>query len=71
VYRDVKVRLGSRIRATRVRYGWTQAEFADYLGLDRSYIAEIELGKRNVCLVNLEVIAKGLGMTLAKLFYRI
>lgn len=38
------------------------------LGLDRSYIAEIELGKRNVCLLNLKNIADGFGLTIAQLF---
>jgi hypothetical protein len=33
--------------------------------------AEIEEGKRNVCLMNLEVIANGFGVTLAKLFSRV
>jgi hypothetical protein len=33
--------------------------------------AEIEEGKRNVCLMNLEVIADGLGMTLSRLFSHI
>lgn len=69
--RDVKTRLGSRVRTLRKHYGWTQDEFAEYLGLDRSYIAEIETGKRNVCLVNLEVIAKGFGISLSKLFHHI
>jgi len=44
---------------------------ADVLRLDRSYLAEIEEGKRNVCLMNLEVIAKGLGMSLSRLFSRV
>lgn len=35
----------------------------DVLGLDRSYLTEIEEGKRNVCLMNLAIIADGLEMT--------
>ena len=41
------------------------------LGLERSYLAEIEEGKRNVCLMNIEVIADGLGLTLSRLFSRV
>jgi transcriptional regulator with XRE-family HTH domain len=41
---------------------------AHRLGLDRSYISEIEAGKRNLCLLNLKVLADGLGISLAKLF---
>ena len=44
---------------------------ADVLGLDRSYLAEIEEGKRNVCLMNIEVIAVGLKMTLSQFFSHI
>ena len=40
---------------------------AEKLGLDRSYLADAERGKRNVALVNLEVIAMGFGMSLARL----
>jgi len=71
VAQDVRGRLGKRLRALRKRRRWTQAELADLLGLDRSYIAEIELGKRNVCLLNLEVIADGFDLSLSQLFSRI
>ena len=49
----------------------TQAVLADHLGLDRSYIAEIEEGKRNPSLLNLKVIADGFGITLSRLFSRV
>ena len=65
---DIKAAFGKRLRALRTKRGWTQAEMADVLGLDRSYLAEIEAGKRNVCLLNLKVIADGLHITLARLF---
>jgi transcriptional regulator with XRE-family HTH domain len=41
------------------------------LGLDRSYLAEIEEGKRNVCLLNLKVIADGFGLPIARLFFKV
>jgi len=65
---DIRLAFGSRLRKLRKARGWTQAEMADRLGLDRSYIAEIELGKRNPCLLNLRVFADGFGVTLARLF---
>jgi transcriptional regulator with XRE-family HTH domain len=68
---DIRVRFGARLRALRQQQGWTLAEMAHRLGVDRSYLNEIELGKRNVCLLNLEVIANGLNLSLAKLFSRI
>jgi transcriptional regulator with XRE-family HTH domain len=65
---DIRVRFGNRLRYLRKKKGWTQAEMADLLGLDRSYVGEIEQGKRNPCLLNLEVIADGLQISLPKLF---
>lgn len=44
---------------------------ADVLGLDRSYLAEIEEGKRNLCLLNIKVIADGFKVSLGKLFSRL
>jgi transcriptional regulator with XRE-family HTH domain len=65
---DVRIRFGNRLRQLRQSRGWTQADMADVLGLDRSYLAEIEEGKRNVCLRNIEVIAKGFKVSLGQLF---
>ena len=65
---DIKEQFGVRVRKLRDKKGWTQAEMADRLGLDRSYISEMESGKRNVCLLNLKVIADGFQIPLAKLF---
>jgi transcriptional regulator with XRE-family HTH domain len=68
---DIRVNFGERLRKLRKERGWTQAEMSHVLGLDRSYLAEIEEGKRNVCLLNLKVIADGLGLSLARLFARL
>ena len=64
---DIRVRFGRRLRKLRKQRGWTQVVMAEKLGLDRSYLADAERGKRNVALVNLEVIALGLGMTVSRL----
>ena len=69
--RDIQVRFGKRLRQLRNQRGWTQVELAERLGLDRSYIADIERGNRNVSLVNLELIALGFKLTLAELFRRL
>jgi len=65
---DIRVRFGQRLRNMREQRGWTQVELAEKLGLDRSYLADIERGNRNVSLVNLELIALGFNMTLSRLF---
>jgi transcriptional regulator with XRE-family HTH domain len=68
---DIRSRFGQRLKKLRKKTGMTQAELADKLGLDRSYVGEIEQGKRNPCLVNLEIIAQGFGITLGKLLSRL
>ena len=68
---DLLVRLGVRIRVLRKRQGWTQVELAERVGIDRSFLADVERGKRNISILNLELIAKGLKVTLAQLFSRL
>ena len=65
--KDICVRLGQRIRSLRTKRGWSQTYMAVHLGLDRSYISDLERGKREICIRNLEVIAIGLEISPAKL----
>ncbi|MBI2820086.1 MAG: helix-turn-helix transcriptional regulator [Acidobacteria bacterium] len=44
---------------------------AERFGLDRSYLADVERGKRNVALVHLEIMAQGFGISIARLFSRL
>jgi transcriptional regulator with XRE-family HTH domain len=59
--------LGSRIRGARLRKGWTQSELAERVGIDRSFLADVERGKRNISILNLHAIAKGLRTSLSRL----
>lgn len=61
---DICVRLGKRIRELRKERGWTQFEMAERSGIDRSYLAEVETGKIEICLRNLELIAQTFGLEL-------
>jgi transcriptional regulator with XRE-family HTH domain len=63
----VQARFGKRLRALRNRHGWTQEALAHRLGLDRTYLSDVENGRMNVSLVNLEIIAQGFNKTLAQL----
>jgi transcriptional regulator with XRE-family HTH domain len=40
---------------------------AERLGLDRSYLADVERGKRNISIVNMEIIARGFERSLSRL----
>ena len=49
----------------------TQVELADYLGLRRTYISDLERGKRNVSLLTLEIVARGFGLSVSQLLRKI
>jgi len=59
--------LGKRIRVLRKQKGWTQTDLAVHLDLNRGHISDIERGKREVGIITLQVIARGLDTTIAKL----
>lgn len=61
-------KIGNRIRELRSRTGLSQEKFAQKIGMDRTYFASVELGKRNISIVNIEKIAKGLEISLSELF---
>ena len=65
---DIRYRVGLRIKCLRLDRGLSQERLANDIGMTQSYLAEVENGKRNVSMVNLERIARGLGMTVRDLF---
>jgi len=65
---DIKTKIGNRIRDLRHERELSQEQFSHICGLDRTYIAGIEQGKRNVSIVNLEKIADGFEISLSQLF---
>lgn len=68
---NITVRFGRRLQKLRKERGWTQVQMADALGIDRSYISDMERGKKNVCLPTLEVFAQGFGISIAQLLSRL
>lgn len=64
----IAVSLGLKIRDIRQKSGLSQEKFSLSIGMDRTYFASVEMGKRNISLVNLEKIANGLNVTLSELF---
>lgn len=61
-------KLGQRIRFLRQKLNLSQEKFALSIGMDRTYLASVESGKRNISIVNIEKIAIGLGTSLEELF---
>jgi len=68
---DLLAELGGRIRKLRRKKGWTQVVFAEKTGLDRSFLADVERGKRNISILNLQIIARGLEASLSRLLTRL
>jgi transcriptional regulator with XRE-family HTH domain len=68
---DLLIRLGDRIKRLRNKRGWTQVEMAEKVGIDRSFLADVERGKRNVSILNLDLIARGLRVSLSQLLSRL
>lgn len=64
----VRSRLGERIRALRKVRGLSQYQFSDMTGIARSYLIDIEKGRRNVSVDNLAKISHGLDVPLSRLF---
>lgn len=68
--RDIRIRFGIAVRRRRSELGISQEELAGRAELHRTYIADIERGTRNVSLLNIEKIAKGLGLRIGDLMVR-
>jgi transcriptional regulator with XRE-family HTH domain len=61
---DICQEFGTRLRKLRKKHGWSQITMAETLGIDRSYLAELETGKIEPCLRNLQLIADGFGISI-------
>lgn len=67
----VLIAFGSATRRLRLEKGFSQEEFADQCGLDRTYIGGVERGERNIGLVNVYRIAGALKLDVSVLFQNI
>lgn len=61
------VELGQRIRRLRKRKNWTQTDMAVCLDMGRTYISDIEQGKREIGLITLQILARGLNTKMSEL----
>jgi len=53
---------GRRVRSLRVSKGWSQEDFANRIGIHRTYVGGIERGERNPTLTMIARIAKALSV---------
>ena len=68
---NIRIRFGRAIRRIREEQQINQEEAAERCGLHRTYYSGVERGVRNVSLVNIERVAKGLKVSLPSLFERV
>ncbi len=60
--------VGNRIRVLRKKEGLSQEKLALKAGLDRTYLAGVESGKRNATITSLEKIVNALDISLKDFF---
>jgi y4mF family transcriptional regulator len=56
--------VGQRIKDRRAELGWTQEQLAQKAGISKSFLSELENGKRSVSADNLLDLARALGVSL-------
>jgi len=65
---DIRAKIGLRIRELRKAKGLSQEQLALKAEIDRTYMASVENGKRNVAVVNIEKIIAALGESFESFF---
>jgi transcriptional regulator with XRE-family HTH domain len=65
---DIKVRFGLKVKELRKAKKISQEELAHLAQLERSYVSNIEMGKRNVSLEVMEKLAGALGVEMREFF---
>ncbi len=65
---EIQKVVGLRIRELRNKTGLSQEKFALKIEMDRTYFASVESGRRNISLINLEKIIRGLHVSFSEFF---
>lgn len=64
----IEEKVGNRIKELRNNLGITQEELGFRSGVHRTYIASLEVGKRNISISTLEKIVTALEVTFSEFF---
>lgn len=64
---EILLQFGKRVKELRTQNKLTQEQFAQKTGLHKNYIGMVERGERNPSLINIQVIAKGLEISISNL----
>lgn len=68
---EIRIAYGKAVRSIRQNKKISQEELANICGLHRTYISDVELGKRNVSLENIDKIAHALQMKKSEIFVEV
>ena len=68
---EIRAAYGTAVRTIRQDKKISQEELADLCGLHKTYISDVELGKRNVSLENIDKIAHALQVKKSELFVEV
>lgn len=67
----IQKELGLALKQLRDEKGISQEKFALSIGMDRTYYASVEAGKRNISLQNIKKIADGFEISISDLFLKV
>jgi transcriptional regulator with XRE-family HTH domain len=66
--KDIRILYGEKLKDFRKKKGLSQEELGFKSSLHRTYISEVERGRRNISIVNIARIAKALNMRIKDFF---
>lgn len=65
---ELNVQIGQLLKDLRDERGWSLREFGLIVGMNKTYLGDIELGKRNPTINSLEKFVAGYGLTVREFF---
>ena len=65
---DIRVKVGKRLKELRLKIDLTQEKLSFKAEVDKTYLNEVENGKRNISIINLEKIVKALDSSFEDFF---
>ena len=71
MHEEIRIAYGKAVRTIRQNKKISQEELADLCGLHRTYISDIELGKLNVSLENIDKLSHALQVKKSEVFVEV
>ncbi len=66
---EIRKGFGARIRELRQEKNMLQSELAEKVGIQESYVSNIETASKEPCLEMIKMLADGLGVSLRRIFW--